>query len=381
MSRRQRPDSNASTPTVARTLLAETRDRLRIVLYSDAIDVGGAEIGARYLLQHLDRRVEVTVVGTEKEVVAKIAEGRAGTTKVLLPPIRDQRDLAALRTHLRTLRQLRPDIVQVNLQVPWASRYATLAAFLTPGAKTVAVEHLPLAPSSPTQARTKQWLSRRLSAHVAVGHRSARELEDRWQLRPESIRSIHNGVPDRPIEPSTASHGEFVVGSVGRLHEQKGYDVLLEAAAGVPGSTVVLVGTGPQSGALQALARRCGLGDRVIFLGWLDDPLPKVATFDVLVLPSRWEAFPLSILEAMLAGVAVIATDVGSVREAVIDGETGLLVQPDDAAELARALRALRDDPELRRRLAESGREFARRNFTATAMARSYEALYDEISS
>ena len=354
---------------------------MRIVLYSDATDVGGAEICARYLLQHLDRRVEVTVVGTKEEVVAKIADGRADTTKVLVPPIRDQRDLAALRTHLRTLRQLRPDIVQVNLQVPWASRYATLAAFLTPGAKTVAVEHLPLAPSSPTQARSKQWLSRRLNAHVAVGRRSARELEDRWQLRPESIRSIHNGVPDRPIEPSRASHGEFVVGSVGRLHEQKGYDVLLEAAAGVPASTVVLVGTGPESGALQALARRRGLGDRVIFLGWLDDPLPKVATFDVLVLPSRWEAFPLSILEAMLAGVAVIATDVGSVREAVIDGETGLLVQPDDAAELACALRALRDDPELRRRLAESGREFARRNFTATAMARSYEALYDEISS
>jgi glycosyltransferase involved in cell wall biosynthesis len=165
------------------------------------------------------------------------------------------------------------------------------------------------------------------------------------------------------------------------LHEQKGYDVLLEAAADVPGSTIVLIGTGPQSEALRALARRRGLGDRVIFVGWLDDPLPDLATFDVLVLPSRWEAFPLTILEAMLAGVAVIATDVGSVREAVINGETGLLVQPDDAAELARAMRALHEDAALRRRLAESGKEFARRNFTATAMARSYEALYDEILS
>jgi glycosyltransferase involved in cell wall biosynthesis len=69
------------------------------------------------------------------------------------------------------------------------------------------------------------------------------------------------------------------------------------------------------------------------------------------------------------------------VREAVINGETGLLVQPDDAAELARAMRALHEDAALRRRLAESGKEFARRNFTATAMARSYEALYDEILS
>ena len=99
----------------------------------------------------------------------------------------------------------------------------------------------------------------------------------------------------------------------------------------------------------------------------------------ILALPSRFEAFPLAILEAMLAGLPVVATDVGSVAEAVTDGETGLIVPPDDPEALAAALERLLADGELRARFGRSARARAELQFTSSALARNFEALYEEI--
>ena len=141
----------------------------------------------------------------------------------------------------------------------------------------------------------------------------------------------------------------------------------------------MLVGDGPERAHLEELARELGVADRVVFPGWQDEPAAQLRAFDMLVSPSRSEALPLAIVEAMLAGLPVVATDVGSVSEAVVAGETGLLVAPEDAAALAEAIRTLRDDPDARRRLGERGRELAGERFTPEAMAHAFEALYREI--
>ena len=101
--------------------------------------------------------------------------------------------------------------------------------------------------------------------------------------------------------------------------------------------------------------------------------------FDVVALPSRFEGFPLALLEALLARSAVVASDVGSVAEAVRDGETGLLVRPEDPAGLAAAIRRLLADVELRRRLGENGRRLVLERFTADHMVYGFEALYREL--
>ena len=99
------------------------------------------------------------------------------------------------------------------------------------------------------------------------------------------------------------------------------------------------------------------------------------------MLPSRYEGLPLAVLDAMLAELPVVAADVGSVREAVEDGSTGLLVPPDDPHALAAALRRVLDDPQLGHALGRRARAVALERFTARAMARRYEALYEELLS
>jgi glycosyltransferase involved in cell wall biosynthesis len=131
----------------------------------------------------------------------------------------------------------------------------------------------------------------------------------------------------------------------------------------------VLVGDGPAAAELEALAGELGLLERVRFVPWTDDARAELAELDIFVLPSRNEGFPLSIIEAMLAGRPVIATDVGSVREAV-DESTGIVVPPDDVAELRWAIEQLAMDSDRRRRLGAAARQRALERFTSAAMAR-----------
>ena len=106
-----------------------------------------------------------------------------------------------------------------------------------------------------------------------------------------------------------------------------------------------------------------------------------MAGFDVFLLASRTEGFPLAIVEAMLAGLPVVATEVGSIGEAVQDGATGYLVPAEDPDALASRLREVLADPKLARRLGHAGRVRAREHFTSATMARSFERLYHELLS
>ena len=147
----------------------------------------------------------------------------------------------------------------------------------------------------------------------------------------------------------------------------------------MPEATLVIVGGGSEQARLEELAREVGVAERLELVGWSDEPRRYLAGFDAFVLPSRQEGFPLAVVEAMLAGVPVVAADVGSVGEAVVDGETGLLAPAGDAQAFAERLRRLLAEPELARQLGENGRGRAQALFTAEAMARAFDALYREI--
>jgi glycosyltransferase involved in cell wall biosynthesis len=152
--------------------------------------------------------------------------------------------------------------------------------------------------------------------------------------------------------------------------------VLLRALVGLEGVSAVLVGDGPEREPLEALAAELGLAERLVITGWRSDARAYLGAVDVFCLPSRYEGFPLAILEAMLGGLPVVATRVGSVAEAVLEGETGLLVAEDPEALREALRRAL--DPETGRRLGEAGRRRALERFSVEAMAHGYESLYDE---
>jgi len=170
-----------------------------------------------------------------------------------------------------------------------------------------------------------------------------------------------------------------VVGTLARLDQIQGLDLLVSAVARLDGVRLLVVGDGPLRAELDALARRLGVDSRVELRPWDDHAQQCPAEMDVFALPSRNEGFPLSIIEAMLAGRAVVATDVGSDGEAVVDGETGYLVAPDDVGALTVALELLVADAALRERLGAAGRARALERFTAQAMVDAYVRLYREV--
>jgi glycosyltransferase involved in cell wall biosynthesis len=166
---------------------------------------------------------------------------------------------------------------------------------------------------------------------------------------------------------------------VARLDPDKGHRHLLAAAAMLPDVRFLLAGEGPERGALEALAGELGVDDRVRFLGHRNDIPQLLAACDVMALPSSFEGLPVSVLEAMASGTAVVASNIGGVDEIVRDNVTGLLVEPGDALALAAAIRRLVDDPAEAARLAEAARTHVAREFSAATMARRVAAVYDDV--
>jgi glycosyltransferase involved in cell wall biosynthesis len=159
---------------------------------------------------------------------------------------------------------------------------------------------------------------------------------------------------------------EFVLGFVGRLSDEKGLHHLLEAARRWSPSDcrwrLVLVGEGPQRGALEQAVRNFGLSDRVIFTGFQTDTSEWYPVMDALVLPSLTEGTPMVLLEAMANGIPVIATSVGGVSAMIANGFNGILVPPADVPKLLEAMRIVASDGDLRVRLRINATKFIRRS-------------------
>ena len=354
--------------------------RVRLLAFTGATEWGGAEIVLGHLLANLGEGVQPILMGVDTNVLTRIAAHRPSMPWSLVPRVESKSDLGAIWAQRRAIAAARPDVVQINLPVPFAESYTVLAALTVPRARVVVVEHLPMAIPSPGTRLLKRLTAPRLAAHIAVGGRAAREVEHLCGLRSGSIHSIPNGVPiPRQDDVRRPPNADFVVGAVGRFHSQKAFDVLIRAVAQLPGTHLVLVGDGEERIALESLAAELGMSDRVTLTGWTEAASACLESFDVVAIPSRYEGLPLVLLEAMLSGCAIVATGVGSILDALQDGETGLVVPVDNADALANALRRLRNDSALRFRLGAAAAKTARRQFTAAVMAQAYEQLYDEI--
>jgi glycosyltransferase involved in cell wall biosynthesis len=168
--------------------------------------------------------------------------------------------------------------------------------------------------------------------------------------------------------------------ALGRLHENKGFDVLLAALAEVPDLHLWLAGEGPLRHALEAQAASLGVAGRVRFLGWRDDVPALLAAADFLVCPSRHEPLGNVVIEAWAAGRAVLAATAAGPRELIAEGESGVLVPVEDAPALAAGLRRLAGDPALRARLAAGGRAAYRAQFTEAAVVRRYQDFFAAVA-
>jgi glycosyltransferase involved in cell wall biosynthesis len=213
-------------------------------------------------------------------------------------------------------------------------------------------------------------------------------------MRPDCrVVGICNGIDTKRFVPEAAStvpairaDARHVVAILGHISEVKGHPTFVEAAALVarqfPQSRFVAIGGETIQQGLRARleqrARDLGLGDRVQFLGFRNDVAQILTAADVVVMPSHAEGFPLAVLEAMACAKPVVATPVGGVPEAVIDGVTGLLIPPGRPDALADAVTRLLNDPALRQQMGAAARQRIRDRFSVEVFAGAVQALYTE---
>lgn len=296
----------------------------------------------------------------------------------------------------RSLRAFEPDLL--HLHVPNTSAFWAL---LSPAARKLPwVVHWHSDIPLDSKHRLLRWayrgyrpweqaLLRRARAIIAT---SQQYLDASAALAPwrDKVRIVPLGIgpSESPVSPDTPSlwpGAGLRVLAVGRLSYYKGFDVLLRALADAPQAQLLLIGSGECESALRELAQRLGVADRVRFAGRVDDATlaQAYAQAEVFCLPSieRAEAFGMVLLEAMRAGVPVIASAIqgSGVIHVVRDGETGLLVPPRDPVALARALRQLDVDVDLRVRLGQHGQQRWREEFTLDKSAQRTLQVYREV--
>jgi glycosyltransferase involved in cell wall biosynthesis len=190
---------------------------------------------------------------------------------------------------------------------------------------------------------------------------------------------IHSGIEVRRTEPRI-DNGPLVVGTVTNLVFWKGVDVLVAACAQVEAPMRLEVfGAGADQEMLEQRARELGVDAH--FHGFVDDMTGRLDELDLFVLPSRTDNLPVAVLEAMANALPVVATRVGGVPELIVDGETGVVVEPDDPAEMAAAIQGLALSPERRQALGRAGARRAAEHFDAERAVRQLVSLYEQTQS
>jgi glycosyltransferase involved in cell wall biosynthesis len=359
---------------------------LYIVTRADPI--GGAQIHVRDMaavLQAQGHRVTVLTSGSGPFVDDLRAQR---TPTVLLQhlsvPIRPLRDLRALRELHRALTELRPDLVAAH-----SSKAGTLArlAGRSLGIPVVFTAHgWAFTPGVPELRAAMYRRIERLVGPLANRIITVSDFDRRLALQarvgsPTQVVTVHNGVPDVP--ESLRARPERVpprLVMVARFGAQKDHPTLFRALAGLMSEAweLDLIGEGPLTREMETLAQELGIASRLRFLGQRMDVDRLLADAQVSLLITNWEGFPLSILEAMRAGLPVIASAVGGITESVQDGTTGFLVPRGDAELLRDRIGQLLASPRLRGRLGTQARTFYETHFTMRdAVARTLSVYRD----
>jgi glycosyltransferase involved in cell wall biosynthesis len=367
------------------------RERFRLLWLIDSLNVGGAESLILPFARALDpRRLELTVCSltTINGNLLKGSIEQAGVRTVNLEA-RSLRDLRAFRRLLRLLRSERFDLLHAHLT--YASIWGAVAGRLT-RVPTVASLHVapPERGADGLRDRLMRFTLRRWAARtIAVSDSLRAQYLGAGGLDESRVVTVHNGIETGRFVKSKQEcrariHEQFGIPQdvpllvcVSVLRSGKGIDVLLKAATLLPRSHVLIVGDGAMRAKWEGLALALGLADRVRFAGHRDDISEWLAGGDILVHPSLADAFPTVLLEAMAAGLPVVASNVGGIPEIVIQGRTGLLVPPGDPHALAAAVQSLGSPAQDEMGIA--GRQIVEQQFSTGAWAARMERLYGEV--
>jgi glycosyltransferase involved in cell wall biosynthesis len=357
--------------------------RPRLLLLVTLAETGGAQSYVASLLPALGG-FEVTVAaygpGPLRDAAAESGV-RFVPLRNLQRPVSPWRDAAALVELTQLLRRERPDILHASSSK--AGILGRLAAFAARVPVRIFTAHgWAFAAHTGLASRLYRWADRLVrpltTVTVCVAEQQRAIGLAAGTCDPERTVVIPNAV-DTAAAPRAAANGRRpLVVAVGRLKAPKDFFTFVRALARLPHGSceALIVGDGPDREELEAEIEALGLTEEVRLAGERRDVPELLAAADVFVLSSASEGMPVSVLEAMAAGLPVVASGVGGVPELVADDETGILVEPGEPDALAGALLRLVRDPDLRRRLGGAGRARVEEQFDVDAFRRAHVELY-----
>jgi glycosyltransferase involved in cell wall biosynthesis len=363
--------------------------KIRVVFVVNGFAVGGGE---KKLLE-LVEKIQKTHAHAFRVTVCSVGQGgplepefrKTGVRTVVFHK-RGKYDVSLIWKVARLLREEKADLVQTTLF--YADVIGSLAAKLAGVRRVVSWEAI-TQPYGWKHMTAYRLAAKGFGCSVAVSKAIQNKVVVERHVPRHKTRTIHYGIdlnrfrPKRNVkvrEELGLRSGDTALGTVARFTEQKGHTVLLDAAPVVlkafPRAHFIFAGDGPLRETLQAQSERLGLMGRVHFLGFRSDVPEMLNAFDVFVLPSLYEGLPNAVLEAMACGLPVVATRVDGTPEAVVHGESGLLVDPADPRRLADALVRVLSNARLRNRLGRAARKRVETRFGLDAQITEFLELY-----
>ena len=348
--------------------------------------VGGPQVRFAMLANLFGARYRHTIIAMDG--VYACAERLVPSLDVTLAPLPVEKggglSIRNLRAFRRALKDIQPDLL---VTYNWGTIEWALANRLRPLSPQVHLED-GFGPEEANGLLKRRALMRRLAlgsrVRVVVPSRLLERVATQiWGLSPQRVTFVPNGVDcarfaaTRKDWPLPIPDDALIVGSIGALREEKNLARLIRAMAALPDHVhLVLAGDGPQRPHLQETVAALDLGSRVHFTGHVTAPEALLGRFDIFAMSSDTEQMPIGLIEAMAAGLPVVATDVGDVREMVAQENRALIVPASDEPALADALAALARDLERRTRLGAANRHRAEADYTLERMAAAYDTLF-----
>lgn len=375
-----------------------TAARIRVLYIIENERYGGGERAFAQLINGLDKsRFEIFVAclassSGSAPFISAIADA-ARVINLDLRRLVDPLNIFRLRGIIA-----RNGINIVHSQGPRADFYARLAATFMGAVRLVSTVASPVEEYDSGALRRcvykamDRFLSSRVDKYIAVAEHIRRKLVDGRGMPQKKVARIYNGVdagrynysPSATAQARGAYNipaGRILAAAFCRLSSEKGLFTLLEAVALDTGGGIqyLIAGAGPLELELKAKAAALGILQRVIFAGFVPDPVRLICASDLVLLPSLREGFPVALLEGMAAGKPVVASRIEGIDESVEDGVSGLLVTPGDVAGLAAAINKIAADTEAAAVMGQHGRTAVLARFSETEMIKAHAKLYAEL--
>jgi glycosyltransferase involved in cell wall biosynthesis len=342
--------------------------KIKILYVITSLGLGGAEKLLLYYLKNLDKQKYILYVCCFRERPDDFIEEMSKYAKIINLKVENKFNPVIIFYTWKLIREIKPDIIHTHLFQPRV--YTSIANLFNNRSVLITQKHSIVNPKKHHIFIVLEMISIRMNKKVIAISESVKNSLTKYEFIPQhKIFVLPNCIDYQAFHKASnrqfvRKSNELVIGTVGRLEKVKGISYLLLAMKIIltkfPHTRLEIVGDGSQAGELVEITKNLGISNSVKFFGKFTDVIPFYNKMDIFILPSILEGFGIVLLEAMAAGIPVVASDVDGIREVVIQGESGILIPPKNPDAIASAIIQLIENPQLVKSLVENGLKRAR---------------------